>query len=233
MNGDIFFKRFNKGLITNGFNTCGDYEERVGNCHTGVDYVLGYGAPVYFDNPGYIYKVYHPQTREDNWTGVYQLVPTKWGYMEVVMGHFLGIAPGIKEGVWVEEGQLAGWEGNFGEVYQGGLRITSAMQDKGDRRGHHVHEQYRPVIGVQFVSPNKHYLRAPEGNIAMMDGKYLEVMHDNNQKGCVDPMKYRVNNKEALALYKLAKRSNKDKNIIHSVADIVNAWGQIWYNTLV
>lgn len=225
------FKKYKKGRITFGFNSKSDtYEEITGNPHSGIDHQKGYGATHTFDNRGYVYKVYRPQEREDNWTGVYQLVPyTVDGadYMEVCMGHFMYIPPFVKEGVWVEEDSMAGFEGNYGYVFSGGVQITPEMQDAGDKRGHHVHELYRPVRAVKGITTGKHYLRSSNGSYARDEnGMRLEIIYENDVKGCIDPMAFAINNKQADDIYKIAETlTGTNQKAVMAIAGIINAWG--------
>lgn len=225
------FKKYKKGFVSFGFNSPSDsYKHIVGFAHNGIDYVKGYGATHTFDNAGFIYKVYRPQEREDNWTGVYQLVPyTANGadYMEVCMGHFMFIPPFVKEGVWAEEDSMAGFEGNYGLVFSNGVQITPEMQDAGDKRGSHVHELYRPVKKVEGVTTGKHYLRKGDGSYYHdTDGLLLEIIETNDVQGCIDPLGFAINNKQADDLLKLAKTlTGVNKSAVEAVAQIVNVWG--------
>lgn len=225
------FKKYRKGTITFGFNSGSDsYSSITGFPHSGVDYVQGYGATHRFDNRGLIYKIYRPQEREDNWTGVYQLVPyTENGadYMEVCMGHFMFIPQFIKVGEWAEEDSIAGFEGNYGFVFSNGVRITPEMQDAGVQDGHHVHENYRPVKKVSQITPGKHYLHEANGNYAHDgDGLLLEIMETNEVNGCIDPMQFAINNKQVDDLLKIAKNlSGVNKTAVEAAAQFLNAWG--------
>lgn len=225
------FKKYKKGLITFGFNSKSDtYVQITGHPHNGIDFVKGYGATHTFDNTGLVYKVYRPQEREDNWTGVYQLVPYAVDgadYMEVCMGHFMYIPPFVKEGAVVEEDSIAGFEGNYGYVFSSGVQITPEMQDTGDQRGHHCHELYRPVKKVDAITQGKHYLHFSNGNYAHDgDGRLLEIMETNDVQGCINPMGFAINNKQADDILKYASGlTGKNKTAVEAIAQLVNIWG--------
>jgi hypothetical protein len=184
------FKIRTKGTITQGFkeNLNPLYASQGLAGHTGIDWNVGYGGFVNTDNAGFVYKTYAPQERADNWTAVYLLVPNGATYMEVCLGHLSKLY--AHEGDTLLENQLVGLEGNFGEVYQGGQRITPEMQDAGDKRGAHVHENYRPVERVKKQTKGKHYLNGKNGIYKDKEGFYYEIVIDNSVNGCVDPMKY-------------------------------------------
>ena len=183
------WKRDKKGLVTQGIAQNGNlsYKDRGLIGHTGVDWTNGYGHPTTVDNTGYVYKVYKPQERKDNWTGIYQLVPHGHHFIEVCMGHFSAVW--VDEGETVKEGQYVGAEGNFGTVFSGGLQITPEKQDNGDKRGSHVHESYRPVRRVSRTKRGEHYLRNSKGKTYRdADNKVYEIIYkDNGLNGCIDP----------------------------------------------
>ena len=185
------FKILNKGLITQGFNenANGAYAAMGMTGHPGIDWTQGWGSRIQADNGGYCYKVFLPQERPDNWSAVYILVPDGDDFIEWNLGHLSRIF--IREGMDILEGQYVGKEGNFGLVYSGGTQITPEMQDAGDHRGSHVHEQYRPVRRVTKALATKHYLENKDGSLYKdKDGFYYEVKNENGTQGCVSPMDY-------------------------------------------
>lgn len=169
-----------------------EYIRVVGHPHPGVDYSNGWGSPVYSDNFGIVYKVIKPNMSPSGWCGVYYLCPSdEYGWVEVCQGHLSHVA--VKVGQVVREGTIVGLEGNKGEVYSNGERITKAMQEAGDKRGHHVHEQYRPVRQVRKVKSGKHYLNDASGaRYRDADGYYYEIIFDNETKGCINPYTFVV-----------------------------------------
>ena len=179
------FKINSKGRVTSWFANNASWRTRV---HSGIDWVKGYGSNVFSDNAGFCYKLYRPGDLDSNWAAVYLLVPYEGEFMEVCMGHFSYVADvGETE---VTEGQWVGREGNCGEVYSGGVRITADMQRAGDKRGSHVHENYRPVQRVKTKRSVKHYLLKGGKAYKDKEGFYYEIKYDTPTKGCIDPMQF-------------------------------------------
>lgn len=185
------FKYKDKGTITQGFsqNLNPLYNKLGLPGHTGVDSTKGYGSLIQFDNTGVIYKVWRPQERADNWCAIHQLVHISGdNYMEVVIGHCKSIF--VTEGETVLEGQYAGTEGNYGLVYAGGVQITPAMQDAGDRRGSHRHEAFRPVLRVAKTVSGQHYLNRKVGRYQDKDGYFYQIARKDAWQGYIDPRQY-------------------------------------------
>ena len=161
--------------------------------HPGIDYTNGYGSQVKFDNSGYVYKVYKPSDlRSTGFVGVYQLVPVLGDtFVEVCYGHMSKVFVGTG---YFPEGYVLGLEGNLGEIiYSGGERITIDQQLSGDKRGSHVHIQYRPVIKSAVATKDHDYLTDGSGKL-YNDGSYYQVIHRNSVAGCVDPLRYEHTN---------------------------------------
>lgn len=116
--------------------------------HPGNDRACGYGTPIYSPVRGLVYALYTPEKpASDGYTGIYILCRTTLEVFEFSVGHVSSIVVSI--GQMVEVGDLLGYEGNKGAVWQGGVRITLAMQAAGDRRGSHRHYQKRLVVPVK------------------------------------------------------------------------------------
>jgi murein DD-endopeptidase MepM/ murein hydrolase activator NlpD len=197
--------------ITFGYGHAGpkseEYIKTVGHPHTGVDYSNGYGSPVISVGYGWVYKIITPEQSPSGWCGVYYLCPDdKYGWVEVCQGHLSRVD--VKVGDVVREGQQIGLEGNRGEVYSGGMLITKEMQMNGDKRGSHVHEQYRPVRRVKKAIRGKHYLNGvsshgytnSQGRYRDKQGMYYEIQIDNDTRGCVDPFEF-VGQKNSIPTY--------------------------------
>lgn len=179
-----------------------EYKKSTGHYHTGVDYHNGYGSPVLSENYGWIYKINMPDQSSSGWCGVYYICPDdKYGWIEVCQGHLSRVD--VKIGEVVRAGQVIGLEGNKGEVYSSGIRITKEMQQAGDKRGSHVHEQYRPVRRVAKTTPGKHYLNGvskhgytdAQGRYRDKQGMYYEIQFDNDTRGCVNPYEFLIEKK--------------------------------------
>ncbi|WP_321501274.1 M23 family metallopeptidase [Breoghania sp.] len=106
--------------------------------HTGVDWALPYGTPIYATGDGVVEKA--------GWAsgyGRFTLIRHANGY-ETGYGHQQAIAKGIEPGVHVKQGQIIGYVGSTG-------RST----------GPHVHYEVR--INDKFVDPNR--VRLPRGRV--------------------------------------------------------------------
>ncbi len=130
--------------------------------HTGVDEVCGYGTPVYALKKGTVYKILdadRPAADGSGYWGVF-IIGDGPELCEWQVGHLSKIL--CKVGDQVEPWTVIGEEGNRGGVYAGGIQITKAMQDAGDRRGSHRHwnkkklqrktEAQRDVEGGQYLT---------------------------------------------------------------------------------
>lgn len=193
------FKKQSKGIITQKFKNKNDIYNDRGGYHSGVDYYIGHGEPVVCDNDGYVYKTYKVGDLDSNWCGVYMLVPTDSPdvYMEIVQGHF--IENKVKAGDEVKAGDVIGLQGNYGFVYgtyKGKFQqVPVEAQLSGETTaGSHVHESWRPIKLVRMKQNGQRYLNDSNGKNYKHNGKYCEVIHnDNGIKGYVNPMDYIYN----------------------------------------
>lgn len=193
------FKIYKKGSITQRVNqnAVSVYKEQKLTGHSGVDWWIGHKKPVSSDNAGYAYKVFTPFQLPSNWTGVHLLCPTDDPdvFMEILMGHFIEV--NVKQGDWVEEEQIIGKQGNYGDVWgnpEGYMRrITVEEQRAGTTdRGSHVHEGWRPVRRVKKKSSGEYYLYNDKGSHYKDDeGYYYQIIEKNNGiNGHIDPFEY-------------------------------------------
>lgn len=151
----------------------------------------GKGAAVTASMSGPVYKI----TNKDNpdltkFRGVFQLSDD--GTLEICYGHLSEIW--VEEGEYLAQGQPIGREGNTGEVYVNGLRVTDDQRKKG--MGTHCHWQGRDVVKTQnpvFDGKNQFLdCVAPLGNrqeIIYQDhqGNYYFVPnYQNGFHGCRD-----------------------------------------------
>ena len=171
--------------ITQGFgeNSNGSYSRDGLNGHPAIDRVCGYKKPILPEKRIYVYKILdgYNYTANDGsgFTGVFGIDEEghEWlyGHCDVVAG----------TGKWYETTDVIGYESNHGEVYSGGVRITKAMQDAGDSRGHHTHIQKRECELVEDLTkkPLYTYNWLP----LKMNGKFVQVRdYENGYNGCVD-----------------------------------------------
>lgn len=163
--------------------------------HTGIDVKCGFGAPITAQFSGLAYKVLtkeNPANDGSGFTGVFQIVDNGIECFEWLVGH---CNPLVAEGKYVTKGETIASEANHGTVYSDGIRITLAMQQAGDTRGNHRHDQKRLVRPVTQTRLGYHYLTehsdGPGGGFyRSLDGFYYEIFnYDAGYHGCIDPMK--------------------------------------------
>ncbi len=190
------FDTAKKGRITQKFleNVVSIYKDNGLAGHTGIDYMLGYGKPVFCDNAGIVYKVIREGELPSNWAGVYMLCSDEKGAVEITYGHLSRID--VEEGQYVGAGTQVGLEGNKGDVFYGGLRITPEQQRAGDKRGSHVHEAWRPVAFKKKATTGEHYLRKKDGSLYEKQGFYEVMLNSDQTRGCIDPLLYATQTKD-------------------------------------
>src|SRR5205085_1818435 len=137
------FIMINKCAISQGFGANANplYVGQGLKGHTGDDEVCGYGTPIYALKHGLVYKILdnlHPANDGSGYWAVFIISPYKDGkYCEWQVGHMSKIL--CQVGDIVEPWTIIAEEGNHGDVYFNGQKITKDMQDAGDKRGSHRH----------------------------------------------------------------------------------------------
>lgn len=160
--------------------------------HTGIDSSCGFGAPIHAPFNMLVYKVLtvdSPARDGSGFTGVFGIVDDGLEMFEFMIGH---CNPSVQIGDQVKKGDVIGTEANHGTVYSGGQQITLAMQKAGDQRGHHRHNQKRPVMKVQHTQPGQFYLDcysdSPAGTLFCTANNYYQIWNYlNGYNGCIDP----------------------------------------------
>lgn len=155
--------------------------------HPGVDNDCGYGSPIhaYFDNE-YVYKVLTTQSPSNDgsgFTGVFTIVDNGIECFEFLYGH---CDPTVPVGYILARGDVLGTQSNHGEVYDGGMRITLAMQQAGDHRGSHRHDQKRVLRKDRTIQPNTQYLTDKDGILCYNDYYYAIPYFKNGFNGCIN-----------------------------------------------
>lgn len=169
--------------------------------HTGVDSGCGFGTPIHavWGNE-YVYKVLtkeSPANDGSGFTGIFTIINDERGCFEFLYGHG-NPAPSLL-GTTLSKGQVIGTEANNGEVYSGGVRITLEMQQNGDTRGAHRHDQKRPLRRDVALQPNTQYLTALGGGFTNYNGFFYAIPDFNNgYAGCVDWVTQTVNRRKEL-----------------------------------
>lgn len=160
--------------------------------HSGVDEHGGYGKPYHCKHDqAYVYKILdkdNPANDGSGFTGVFTIVDNGIEVFEFLYGHG---DPCVKVGDTIHLGDVVMTEANHGEVYSGGTRITLQMQQAGDKRGSHAHNQKRILYKTkEFKEGNgKVYLTDNKGWYQDKEGYYYYIpFFDNGARGCVDWM---------------------------------------------
>lgn len=164
-----------------------DYYKNAGlKGHTGEDIHCGYGTPIYSEYDGYVYKVLdanRPARDGSGYYGVFIIVDNGVQLFEYEIGHCI---PSVDVGDTIKKGQIIGTEANRGSVWSGGVKITRAMQDAGDKRGSHRHIQVRPLIKGKDVT-GRLLTKFPGGSYKDKEGYYYKIADYNNGfNGCVN-----------------------------------------------
>lgn len=183
--------------VTQGFGGHGNasYTAQGLMGHPGVDTEGLYGSLIRSPVEMAVYKILtkeNPAHDGSGFTGVFGIVDDGIECYEYLIGH---CDPIVSVGQVVKMGDLIAREANHGPVYFKGIPITLAMQAAGDQRGHHRHNQKRPVMKVQHTQPQFSYLSVysdgPAGAIYRdLQGYYYQIWsHNNGFNGCIDPTK--------------------------------------------
>lgn len=156
--------------------------------HCGVDIDCTHGSPIYsrFEQE-YVYKVLtkeKPSNDGTGFTGIFTIIDNGIEVFEFLYGH---CNPNVTVGQNLTLGTTIGTQSNNGEVYSNGVRITLEMQQKGDTRGTHGHDQKRILRKDKNIQPNTRYITDSNGAFFFKDGFYYAIPYYNNgYNGCVD-----------------------------------------------
>jgi len=166
-----------------------EVRKQVGNDHTAYDMMKGYHKPWITTNEGLVYKVYFP-TNDFTWAAVHMIVDDEDGLFEYLpLGHADKIS--VKEGRYIQKGVIVGLEGNHGEVYSNGEKVSVKERQQGSIRGFHNHGcGVRPLIQDDEIKQGEHYLRKKNGDPFVYKQKYCRVKYkDNGTRGWIDGVK--------------------------------------------
>jgi murein DD-endopeptidase MepM/ murein hydrolase activator NlpD len=173
-----------EGTLTQGFaENANPYYKGVGlKGHTGHDFVIGYNKPIKASVSGEVYSLLKARNK-DGYQAIYQIVDDGDFSYEVSYGHLNDF--NVKAGLYVNAGDIIGFEGNYGECYSGGVRVPLSEKDSG--KGSHLHFQFRKCIRVKKTSQGKKYILTSRGKLKR-EGFYYEIVdYDNGYNGCIDP----------------------------------------------
>lgn len=146
--------------------------------HGAIDVVCGYGSPIECPLDGVVYKILdkdRPANDGTGYWGIFMISEYKGQVGELCVGHCSKI--NIEIGQKVTKGQTIGQEGNKGLVFSGGVQITKAMQEAGDKRGSHRHWQWRPLRKTRtFNAGNPKLISYPHTIYKDTEGFYYEIL---------------------------------------------------------
>lgn len=157
--------------------------------HSAIDNSCGHGSPInsYWDNE-YVYKVLtkeNPANDGSGFTGIFTIVEQDGKCFEFLYGH-CDPNPNLL-GKTITKGTFIGREGNNGEVYSGGVRITFEMQKAGDTRGSHRHDQARLLRKDKINNGTDKYLSSLGGGFLYLNGYFYAIPnYKNGFNGCFD-----------------------------------------------
>jgi murein DD-endopeptidase MepM/ murein hydrolase activator NlpD len=157
--------------------------------HPGTDIACGYGTDILCPCNGVVYKIIddkHPANDGTGYWAIFIITEFEGNVYEYCVGHVSRVDVAVGE--FVSMGKVIGAEGNHGEVYAGGVKITKEMQDAGDKRGSHRHHQLRLLNKTKFYDGKKPKLtQYPGGAYIDKDGFNYEIpLWTNGYNGCVD-----------------------------------------------
>lgn len=177
-----------------GENKNGSYAAGGLKGHTGYDESCGFGSTILSYKNGLVYKVVDDKRPANDGSGfwaVFMLVEENGEWSEWSYGHCSEIF--VQEGQRILAGDPIAREGNRGEVYAGGVRITLAMQAAGDKRGSHRHVQKRLLERIKDDSnPRGRFITEWSPSVAGAykdsEGYLYRIKNwDNGYNGCVPP----------------------------------------------
>jgi len=152
--------------------------------HTGEDYVQYHNAPIEATVTGLVYSI-RGAKEYNTYTAVYILAKDDDGkYYEYSYGHLVP-DPKIKEGDYVSQGTVIGYQSNYGICYSNGVLVTAEQKKKGSGAGSHLHYQKRAV--EMSIKKGKHYLRNSKGALKVGIFYFNILNEDNGFEGCIDP----------------------------------------------
>ena len=155
--------------------------------HGGYDYVTYYDDKVLFAEDGYVYKIVNKDADLSKFRAVFQLVELENDYiLELCYGHANKI---YCSNGYYECGMDCMSEGNTGDVWSGGGKVSVEAREKGSKAGTHLHLQGRICKKVKDYSSGFYYLSSQEDETKAYkdDDKYFYRICDYNNgfNGCV------------------------------------------------
>lgn len=161
--------------------------------HTSYDWSVPYGSPI--PNcvaDSYCYSLMH---KDDpvlmDYRAVFFIVETDDGKAyEISYGHLSKITAEV--GKTYQPGDIIGFTGNTGPVFQGQHEVTEAEKDHGSTAGTHLHgPQVRVLQKTKYTGQFKDYVMDETGKPFMRNGYFYGIPdYDNGYNGCVSMAQY-------------------------------------------
>ena len=175
---------YSKFVKTQGFgqNATSTYKTSGWLGHTGTDFSAGFGAKIYACIGGY--------PNPERGRAVKVLYEESGVCYEIGYHHLDHIE--VEKGQTIKTGDFIGTEGNTGNVYSGGQRVTKEMRLNGSKAGSHLHLEIKLLKKVEKKEVGKTYLK----NGVDIDKFYYEIVeYKNGYAGCIDPEQFLVDKK--------------------------------------
>jgi murein DD-endopeptidase MepM/ murein hydrolase activator NlpD len=112
-------------------------------------------------------------------------------FYEVSYGHLSEIY--VKEGQYVNEGDVIARVGNTGECYVGQHEVTEAEKEAGSHAGAHLHFQVRKCVARKSskIGKNESLITNSTGAYTLPDGRFVfAIDYNNGYNGCVNPVQF-------------------------------------------
>lgn len=159
--------------------------------HSGIDYQITWGQPIYSASRGLgvAYKAFNRDSKDPGkYKAACELIELEDCVVELTYGHCDKVLCG--EGPLSKREKIA-IVGNTGEVYYGTELVTTAEKLRGSKRGSHLHFQMRVCYPKKHTDHDDYTLQDGEGMTYIHNGYYL-TYKQNGFNGCVDPTPYFV-----------------------------------------
>lgn len=184
---------YSKFVKTQGFgqNATSTYKASGWLGHTGLDLVADFGSKIYACIGGYVHEVSNKDNPNPERGRAVKVLYQESGLTYEIGYHHLDHIE-VSVGDEIKVGQLIGTQGNTGNVYSGGERVTKEMRLNGSKAGTHLHLEVRLCKQVEKKEKGKTYLK----NGVDINGFYYEIVeYGNGYNGCVDPEQFLINKK--------------------------------------
>ena len=184
---------YSKFVKTQGFgqNATSTYKTSGWLGHTGTDFSAGFGAKVYACIGGYVHEVSNKENPNPERGRAVKVLYEESGVCYEIGYHHLDHIE-VEKGQTIKTGDFIGTEGNTGNVYSSGQRVTKEMRLNGSKAGSHLHLEIKLLKKKKKKEVGKTYLK----NGVDIDKFYYEIVeYKNGYAGCIDPEQFLVDKK--------------------------------------